>query len=101
MILACQKLLGQITKVLGLRRPPPPPVGKNSQIFPYFFFKSPHSLVGILTREAFQELAKHREKEVFVLAQGSWDPPSGEKWWQRSKYHLALAMPSANSVPPP
>ena len=37
MILACQKLLGQITKVLGLRRPLPPYVGKNSQIIPYFF----------------------------------------------------------------
>ena len=59
----------------------------------YGFFSS--------SREAFQELAKQSEKEVFVLAQGSCDPPSGEKWWQRSKYHLALAMPSANSVPPP
>ena len=37
MILACQKLLGQITKVLGLRRPHPPYVGKNSQIITYFF----------------------------------------------------------------
>ena len=38
MILACQKLLGQITKVLGMRRPHPPYVGKNSQIIPYFFY---------------------------------------------------------------
>ena len=37
MILACQKLLGQIIKVLGLRRPLPPYVGKNSQIIPYLF----------------------------------------------------------------
>ena len=27
----------RITKVLGMRRPPPPYVGKNSQIIPYFF----------------------------------------------------------------
>ena len=40
MILACQKLLGQITKVLGLRRPPSPYVGKNSQIIAYFFLRA-------------------------------------------------------------
>ena len=41
MILACQKLLDQITKVLGLRIPLPLNVGKNSQIIPYFFWGSP------------------------------------------------------------
>ena len=39
MILACQTLHGQITKVLGLRRPPsPPPVGKKLPNNPVFFF---------------------------------------------------------------
>ena len=37
MILACQKLLGQITKVLGFGETLPPPYGKNSQKVPYFF----------------------------------------------------------------
>ena len=36
MILACQKLPGKIIKVLGLRRPLRPHVGKNSQKIPFF-----------------------------------------------------------------
>ena len=38
MILACQKLLGQITKVLGLRRTLPPPVWEKLPKNPVFFF---------------------------------------------------------------
>ena len=38
--LACQKLLGQITKVLRLRRILLP-VGKNSEIIPFFFVTGP------------------------------------------------------------
>ena len=44
MILACQKLLGQITKVLGFGETPPL-YGKNSQKIPYFFsYRLPKSL---------------------------------------------------------
>ena len=40
MILVCQKLLGQITKVLGFRRNPPhPPYGKKLPNNPVFFFE--------------------------------------------------------------
>ena len=35
-----QKILGQFTKVLGIGKTPPPHIGKNSQIIPYFLFES-------------------------------------------------------------
>ena len=39
MILACQKLLGQITKVLGFKRTPPPRMGKTPKKSRIFFLR--------------------------------------------------------------
>ena len=41
MNLACQKWLGNFTKVLGNGWPPPSPFGKNSQKIPFFFLEDP------------------------------------------------------------
>ena len=48
-----QKIVGQFTKVLGIGKPPPPQIGKSSQIIPYFFLSaylkqfSSHSLPNV------------------------------------------------------
>ena len=78
MILACQKLLGQITKVLGMRRPPPY-VEKNSQIIPYFFsdaFPNALQLIHILlTGKPSYHCSTIRECAVVFLTSASY---SGE-----------------------
>ena len=51
MILACQKLLGQITKVLGLRRTPPPRMGKTPKKSRIFFLRG--SLKRIVSSKGF------------------------------------------------
>ena len=45
MNLACQKWLGNFTKVLGNGVTPPSPFGKNSQKIPFFFLKTPLSAI--------------------------------------------------------
>ena len=53
--------------------------------------KSFHTITRVRDRAKSSGTCKRpSDKEVFVLAEGS-DPPPCEKWWQRSKYHLAFS----------
>ena len=50
MILACQKLLGQITKVLGFRRTPPPHMGKTPKKSRIYFLMGSLNIKGVVVQ---------------------------------------------------
>ena len=71
MILACQKLLGQITKVLGFEETPPPRMGKTPKKSRIFFLR------GSLIVRASKQLRASRSLHAPVLLSGGEKVPFG------------------------
>ena len=91
MILACQKLLGQITKVLGLRRTLPP-VWEKLPNKPIFFLKC--SLIEHLIWSV--EIYQPAQRSPCSPESAGWSPPwSWTKIWMRPKTDILTSVQSS------
>ena len=87
MILACQKLLGQITKVLGFWETPPPRMGKTPKKSRIFFLRGSLMIIMIVKIEIVKIMMKKMTKknQLLWLLSKKWPILGTTTWWKKDQ----------------